>query len=369
MPFTPAPLDASNRIPSVMPGLPPPVDGVELLPLSRRPLMLSLRQRSEDLQNLVRPLLDKLDELRADKHVLSVRLAELKRPRGQGGSGLDDEHTSVVEVQRKLAAIDGEMRRLSELIEVRRARAQSAARLVASVESWLREGRSSGRVIVEAAEIEIAMITKRNESIAGALDRLRHRLRELAADQHRNNSAPYPAAHAKARARAMVEQLAERGAVDVSALVEADAEIGWPLAIQRLGLAGIVAKTGDQLAGNAMAEVIDTVGLFVWLHRDALVSRLEEEIDAIADDAAALSVKARAEKLAQISADKLTAERQECALVRRMQDDGLWVEYRADADPRAVLGVELDVPSAEPDVRQPFGMAAKALAHARAAMD
>ena len=38
-----------------------------------------------------------------------------------------------------------------------------------------------------------------------------------------------PAAHAKARARAVIEQLAERGAADVGPLVEADLEMGWPL--------------------------------------------------------------------------------------------------------------------------------------------
>lgn len=103
-----------------------------------------------------------------------------------------------------------------------------------------------------------------------------------------------------------------------------------------------------------MAEVIDTMALFAWFHRDALVARLEAEIDTLADDAAALSSQEREQRLAEIAADRLIAERAECALLSRMQADGPPIEHRVEADPRAVLAVELVAD--ETPVAAPFGL-------------
>ncbi|MGJ5180393.1 hypothetical protein ACQR16_24495 [Bradyrhizobium oligotrophicum] len=358
--FEQAPWDATNIVPGFSPGFPPPLDVVELLPASRQPLLLSLRQRAEDAMNLQRPLFDQLGEARADKHRLNARIAHLKTPRGQGGPGLDDDDVSVIDAARKLAAVDAEMTRLNELLETRQARSRNAGASVTNLEGWLRTGRPGGTAIVPADDIDVASVLKKGETVAAALDRIRRRLRELDADEHRVKSAPIPAAYAKAQARAAIEQLAERGTPDVSALVEAGHAIGWPLTMQRLGLAAIVGKTGDQIVGNAMGEVIDTAALFVWLHRDALVARLEREIDAITDDVAALSPQDRERKLSEIAQDKLAIERSEASLVWSLQRDGLPVEHRTDADPRAVLGVELQV-IAKPEGSKPLGMAAKAV--------
>lgn len=361
MPFTPAPLDATNIVAGFSPGLPPPIDAVELLPPSRRPLLVALRQRGEDAMNLARPLHDQLDDLRPDRHRLNASIAELKKPRGLGGPGLDDEHASVVDARQKLSRVEAEMVRLNELLEVRRARAQSAAALVMNVESWLRNGRPSGTVLVEATEIETKSIIRRGETAGSALERLRHRLRELDADRHRVESAPLPSALAKVKMRGEIAQLAERGAPDVGALVEVGHAISWPMTVQRLGLAAVVGKSGDRIVGDAMDEVTDTMALVAWLHRDALVARLEAEIDAIADDSAALSPEDRERKLAEIAQDRLVTERHEAALVRGMQGDGLPVEHRADADPRAVLGVEAVVAQPAADPGGLHGMAARAI--------
>jgi hypothetical protein len=56
----------------------------------------------------------------------------------------------------------------------------------------------------------------KGETVIDAIARLRLRVRELLADAHRIKSAPYPSAHAKARASQQVEELAQRGAVSVS---------------------------------------------------------------------------------------------------------------------------------------------------------
>jgi hypothetical protein len=84
-----------------------------------------------------------------------------------------------------------------------------------------------GGTTFEAVEIELPQLLK-GEDILSALDRLRRRGRELRADLHRIASAPFPSSHAKKRARDQIEQLAQRGAVGVSLLVELDGDIEWP---------------------------------------------------------------------------------------------------------------------------------------------
>lgn len=360
--FTPAPPDATNIVAGFSVGWPPPVDPVELLPPSRRASLFGLRQRAEDLANVLRPLIERLDELRADRHLLIARLKHLKTPRGQGGPGLDDDDVSVIDAKRKLAALDAEMSRLNERVLVHRAHSQNAAASVMNAESWLREGRPGGTVLVEADIPDVASILKRGETVAAALDRIRHRLREFAADAHRVRCAPFPAAHAKARARATIEQLAGRGELDVGPLVEADLDIVFPTTTSRLQLAAVVGETGQQVAGSALGEQVDVLALLAAVLKPALVAHVEAAIDAIADDDAALSREDREQRLAEIDADRLAIERQECALVRAMQADGLPVEHRPDADARAVLAVELQVSTQPPDNR-PWGLAARAVQH------
>lgn len=353
-------LNASNIVPGFAVGLPPPVDPVELLPPSRRPLLLSLRQRSEDAQSLVRPLYEQLDELRPEKHLLSARLGELRRARGQGGPGLDDDDVQVRDAQRKLDAVDAEMARLNELVQARQTRSRNIAASVANCEDLLREGRPGGTEIVEAAETDVASVLKKRESPMAVLDGLRLRLRELAADAHRVESAPFPAAHAKARARATIEQLAARGTVDVGPLVEADLDIVWPTSTTRSQLVAVVGRSGDQVAGSALGEQVDAHALAAWLFRDAMIEKVEAEIDLVSDDAAALSREDRQMKLAEIAQNRLSIERQEAALVWRLQGDGLPVEHRPDANPLAVMGIALQVVTAEPERSEPWGQAAAA---------
>jgi hypothetical protein len=87
--------------------------------------------------------------------------------------------------------------------------------------------------------------------------------------------------------------------------------------------------------------LIDTAALMAWLHRDALLKRVDAEITAEADDTVALSPAKRQKQGAEVMGDLLAAERDEAALVWRAQGDGLPVEHRADASPLAVLGVKL----------------------------
>ena len=94
-------------------------------------------------------------------------------------------------------------------------------------------------------------------------------------------------------------------------------------------------------AAVAFAETPDTLALFTWLHADVLIAKLDAEIDAEADDSAALSREERQRHEAEVMEDLLAVERDECALVWQAMEQGLPVEFRSDCSPQAVLGVQL----------------------------
>ena len=73
--------------------------------------------------------------------------------------------------------------------------------------------------------------------------------------------------------------------------------------------------------------------------RDALIKQLDAEIDAEADDKAALSHEARQKAEAEVLADLLAVERTKAALVWQAQAQGLPVEHRSDINPVALLGL------------------------------
>lgn len=91
--------------------------------------------------------------------------------------------------------------------------------------------------------------------------------------------------------------------------------------------------------GGTIATTIalNLLPLFAWLHRDALIRPLDAEIDAEADDVAALTHEVRQQREAEVMADLLAVEYDEAALVWRAMDERLPVEHRADCAPLAIL--------------------------------
>jgi hypothetical protein len=130
----------------------------------------------------------------------------------------------------------------------------------------------------------------------------------------------------------MVEVLAVGG--DTSMIVEHDGKIIWPS--QRL-----TSEVHAERRLLAFTEVPDTVALFAWLHRDALIAALSREIDSEADDKAALTHEAREKAEAEVQGDLLAVERDECELVWTAQAQSLPIEHRADINPVALLGLRL----------------------------
>jgi hypothetical protein len=316
-------------------------DPVDALPIGEpRRKLIALRQRSQDARAIWLPISDEIRELRVERQRADIRLKQLQLRRGAGGPDLDDDDVQVIDVRKTIARIDADMTRLQSLEQHRGAVMRNTGQVLTHTEDWLRSGRPAGTRLTEAPAIAVADIMRKGERAADALERVRMRLRELDADSHRVNSAPYPSADVKKKMREEIENLAMRGVPHVGALVETFGAIGWPRDPLALPLVAIGDK-GVPLVGNAVGDVPDVLAMFAWLHRPALLKALDGLVDSESDDAAALSVEAREVKLSELAADKLATERVECALVFAMQEQSEAVEHRVDANPCALLNVTL----------------------------
>jgi cell division septum initiation protein DivIVA len=85
--------------------------------------------------------------------------------------------------------------------------------------------------------------------------------------------------------------------------------------------------------------------VLAWLYADDLKAALAAEIDAIADDATALTPDKRRAREAELKGQILAAERMEEALIESAEEAGSEILRRADADFRAVLGLSDDTPA------------------------
>jgi hypothetical protein len=172
----------------------------------------------------------------------------------------------------------------------------------------------------------------------GLLDQIearRRRVRELRANWHTIQSAPFPSSYCRQRAREQVEQLAMCGAISVSRLVEADGEIEFP----EIQIASTIYNA--QPGAIAYHQRIDVVGLIAFLHKPALIAALDRQIEDEADDGASLSHEDRQRRESEAQGDLLATEYVEAELVFRAQSAGLPVEHCADISPLALLGLRL----------------------------
>ena len=224
-------------------------------------------------------------------------------------------------------------KRLNDRYEARSQAWTEAGQALSNAEAWLRDGQPAGTVLEDFDGPE-PKLTK-GESITDAIQRLRHRGRELRAAIIRNTSAPFPSAYTKAQMRRQVEQLAERGATSVSHLVEHDRPVEF-------SMTQLMVPVHNATPGAVgFVDVTDALALFAWLHRDALIEKLSAEIDAESDDSSAMTHEAREKENAEAFTDLLSTERDESCFVWLAQAERLPVEHRADINPVALLSLKL----------------------------
>jgi hypothetical protein len=318
----------------------PPFDPLDGLPAGAADRLRALRQRASDAHSVI-PKFEDVHELSTSRMKAEQRLKRLLDHQQDGGFHLDPTDRLVIEAQRRLETLTADLKRINELNEARSEAWRTASGALQNVEAWLRDGRPHGTVL-EAFNGPDTKLNK-GEGVTDAIERLRRRGRELKADLHRIRSAPFPSGYCKAQIKQQIEILAQAGAPAVNDVVERDGKIVWPT--QQVRSTVYNAEPGT----IAFAEISDAIALFAWLHRDALIKRIDAEIDAASDDAAALTHEVRQRREAGVMDELLAVERDETVLVIRAQAQGMPVEHRSDINPVALLGVQLvTAPGANP---------------------
>ena len=114
----------------------------------------------------------------------------------------------------------------------------------------------------------------------------------------------------------------------MSLLVEHDREIQWP----QTSLRATVYNAA--VPGFAATETTDVLALTCWLHRDALIGKVDALIAEEADDKAE-------RQAAELQGDLLAIERDESFVVWTAQGQGVPAEHRSDCSPQEILGCQL----------------------------
>lgn len=301
-----------------------------------------LRRERDDLRATWRAVSDEQRAARDVRQQAQLRLKAITKTdddpiwKTYEHAPLEPDHPEVVAVTKRLADANAEIDRLEPIVAARATALEQSGQLLATVESYFTER------LIGLGKIQVydgaRPTPRKGEGPLDAIERCRRRVRELDADRHRVTSAPWHSDHAKQRARAAVETIAARGAPSVLPLIEsADGTVAWrerPFAEQMIG-------------GRVLLHEYDpgALPILFWLHREAIIKKIEEAIDAAADDAHALTMDQRRVKLAEIDRDRLAAARDEEFFLTAAVAAGATILRRANADPRAVLGIGDDAPA------------------------
>ena len=125
-----------------------PVDWLEEISPVAADRLHALRQHAADCRVMV-PDSEEVRGLYADRAGFQNRIVELTKPAGLGGKGLAEDNPSVVRVQKQVDKLTAEIKRQTELTEIRSGRWQNAGQIVKRIEDWLKAGLPGGIAIQE----------------------------------------------------------------------------------------------------------------------------------------------------------------------------------------------------------------------------
>ena len=240
-------------------------------------------------------------------------------------SQIEEAEAELAEAREALDALD---RRIAE-------KQAMQSRLPGLLTEWLRAIPTD----VKFEEFESDRKAAKGSATVADIEKARQRIAQLRAEIHTIRSAPPPSATVKARMRAQVAALAERARPNYLGAVESGQPIKFPelqVQMQTATAAGI---------GISLQTMPDMLGLFCYVHGDALIRKMEADIDELADDEGSLSDEEKAQRERQILAGILEIERVEEAAIEQLEVSGVPIARRDDADPRAVLGLSGDLPA------------------------
>ncbi|MHC2706358.1 hypothetical protein ACVMHZ_009545 [Bradyrhizobium liaoningense] len=274
-----------------------------------------------------------VQELQNKKRQIESRIRDLQKARSDGGQNLPDDDFQVRTEQARLDKISAELSRKLEVGEIRGAKNQTLLRLAGACDAWLRSGRPGGTAVVQY-DGKLPEL-KEGADILAAIEDRRLRLRELAAERHRVDSACFPSAARKTAMVVEVEEWAELGKPNAVSSIEHGAPISWPLTMHRFD----VHNAGP--GAIAFGHLTDVRNFMAWWDMPGMIARLSAETDEVSDNGASMSEVERAKALATIAADYLATERAEALAVWTAQSRGMAVSHREDCDVRALLGLDL----------------------------
>lgn len=301
----------------------PPERALGRLPEPARDKLLALRTQRDDTRALLEAAMTTVTDLVAPGNELVAaqrELAQLENPDLKlGFADMDKERADqegakfgrrIEEARARVAFIKAQHQKARALQEERGKLWQVAHGLCTRIEEWLDKG-SSPLALASPVSPE----PDKGLTALETLTRLRERRAALGAERRKVEGATMSPSEAKQRLRSIVEGRAAK--VHVSGLIHRDDHVS-------------VGASGEHEAFN----------LLCWLQPDVVVRRLEREVDEQSADRFTLSELDQARELKKLNDKILGLERREEALIEWLAGQGTVVPRRADADPRAVLGVE-----------------------------
>jgi hypothetical protein len=308
------------------------------LPDPARAILQGLRDRWDELDTLNAALHDKWQAAHQARGKAAGHLATLTDTRQsmayRGAPALRADHPAAQQAQAELDAATIEFQRVTDLSNARAHTSGQLRSLLDKIDAYLASLRDG--VTLAPYNGPDLKKPKPGEDVLVAIERCRKEIAGLQAELASVRAAPIMASAARQKVRDQIEALAARGRPDAYPVIEYGEDLRWAERVESFTVVGVAEGPDRPLPLRALAggPVADTLGLIVWLHRDLLLAKLDEEINAVADDAAALNDTARSAKLESLRARLLAATRQECGLIKLAHGE---VAYRPETDPRAIL--------------------------------
>jgi hypothetical protein len=271
--------------------------------------------------------LSSLSALADDASVLvSGALAQIKAADTRLEAVLHEINTTtgksrIDQLRSEASVLTNEIERLRGVRSERQARRDQAAQLVTRLRGWIEK-------LPAHAAFAMAPPVPLETGVGGlraAVEGCREKIKELRAEMDTVRKAPLTNPEVRHFVTAWVRDHAERG----RPVIEVDHD--------RANVAFTNARAlvaGDRLVAQAPTD------FFIWLMRDQVAEALLREADSLSLKGA-MTREDRAARLEQLRIQLLAAERAEEAAIMAAAEQGTVVLRRADADPLAVLGIQV----------------------------
>jgi hypothetical protein len=285
--------------------------------------MISLTENFEDefygMARVVDGNRDELYKAQQEHANIEGKFKDYKRRETQNSEDVD---RSISESAARVAAKSARVQKSNERLTSLVSRSSSVKTTLKTLLAYASQ--------LSSPVASLPVLNSKIREIAPQIDAARAQIATLQNQLARVESAPLPSSEAKALMRSQIDIMAERGRPDVSRLIECGGDIRFAK-IQAL-------KFGLGDVSPSPAIVFDAEAFGAWLHRDAIVAALNAEIGKFSDDSEAIAAPDRAQKIAQLKAEILSAERDEERLIEAQSGpQEARILRRSDADPRAVL--------------------------------